>query len=145
MKISVKKLHNDAPLPTFGSPLAAGADLYAFIPEGQVTIPPHETAMIGTGLAMAIPVGYWGGIYARSGIALRRGLRPANVPGVIDADYRGEIKIALHNDTNDPQTVKHGDRIAQLLITSVPEITYEEVVELDDTERGNGGFGHTGI
>lgn len=145
MNILVKKLHEDSTVPSFGSEYAAGADLYAYL-EGTdyVAIPPHATLKIGTGIAMAIPYGYYGGLYARSGLATNHGLAPANKVGVIDADYRGEIIVALHNDSRKPQTVRHGDRIAQLIISPVPDVTYEVATELDDTVRGDGGFGHTG-
>ena len=100
--------------------------------------------MIGTGIAAAIPKMYWGGVFARSGLASKNGLAPANKVGVIDPDYRGEIKVALHNHSDEYQNVCHGDRIAQLVIVPLPRTTYQEVVDLDDTERGDGGFGHTG-
>ena len=110
-----------------------------------MTILPHETKMIGTGLAAAIPEGYFGGIFARSGLAAKQGLRPANCVGVVDADYRGEIKVALHNDTEQPHTIKGGERIAQLVVIPFLSLEFEEADELDETERGAGGFGHTGI
>lgn len=146
MEVLVKKLHPDAMIPTFGSKDAAGADLYAYLPDkGQVAIAPHHTAFVGTGISTAIPTGYWGGIYARSGLACKRGLAPANKVGVIDPDYRGEIIVAIHNDSREPQIIHHGDRVAQFVITPVPEITYKETNELDSTARGEGGFGHTGV
>lgn len=146
MKVSVKKLHEDAQIPHFGSQFAAGADLYAYLDgDEHLAIPPHGTLKIGTGIAVAVPNGYWGGIYARSGLATKQGLRPANAVGVVDPDYRGEIIVAIHNDSNVPKIVHHGDRIAQLVITPVPTVTYEVSDELDSTERGNGGFGHTGV
>lgn len=141
--ISVKKLRNGAKLPTFGSAEAAGADLYACLDQ-EVTILPGETAFIPTGLAMALPKGYAGLIYARSGLACKRGLAPANKVGVIDSDYRGEFMIALYNHGTNPQTVADGERIAQLIITPVLIPCYEEVAELDETLRGAGGFGSTG-
>lgn len=145
MKVLVKKLHTDSVVPSFGSEYAAGADLYAYLDgTDRVAIPPHATLKIGTGVAMAIPCGYYGGLYARSGLATKSGLAPANKVGIIDADYRGEIIVALHNDSGKPQTVCHGDRIAQLIISPVPDVTYEVAAELDDTVRGDGGFGHTG-
>ena len=146
MKVLVKKLHTDSIVPSFGSEYAAGADLYAYLNgSDHVAIPPHATIKVGTGVAMAIPVGYYGGLYARSGLATKNGLAPANKVGIIDADYRGEIIVALHNDSGKPQTVRHGDRVAQLIISPVPDITYEVTAELDDTVRGEGGFGHTGV
>lgn len=146
MKVLVKKLHKDSVIPHFGSAYAAGADLHAYLNGvDRVVINPHDTVKIGSGIAVAIPIGYWGGIYARSGLATKNGLRPANAVGVLDADYRGEIIVALHNDSDAPQIVNHGDRIAQLVITPVPYIIYKEAAELDITERGSGGFGHTGV
>lgn len=146
MKILVKKLHDDSQIPIFGSEFAAGADLYAYINgTGHVAINPGQIVKIGTGIAAAIPPGYWGGIYARSGLAVKNGLRPANCVGVDDADYRGEIIVALYNDSDQQQIVYHGDRVAQLVITPVPKVTYEVADSLDDTDRGDGGFGHTGV
>ena len=142
-KIAVKKLRPGAQLPTFGSQYAAGADLYACLDEA-VTIEPGQTAFIPTGLAMEIPVGYAGLVYARSGLACKRGLAPANKVGVIDSDYRGEFLVALHNHGTAAQTVANGERIAQLVITPVLMPEYEETEELTDTVRGSGGFGSTG-
>lgn len=144
--IYIKKLYDDAIIPTHGSDYAAGADLCAYIPGEQfVVINPHETVMIGTGIAAAIPNTYWGGVFARSGLASKSGLAPANKVGVIDPDYRGEIKVALHNHSEDPQIIKHGNRIAQLVIVPLPAVTYMVVDDLDNTARGDGGFGHTGV
>lgn len=142
-KIAVKKLRPNALLPTFGSVAAAGADLYACL-DADVTIQPGQTAFIPTGLAMEIPFGYVGLIYARSGMACKRDLAPANKVGVIDSDYRGEFIVALHNHGTQPQTISGGERIAQLVITPVLMPAYEEVTELSDTQRGSGGFGSTG-
>ncbi len=142
-KISVKKLRHGAMLPTYGTASAAGADLYACL-EDPVTIAPGETVLIPTGLAMEIPVGCAGLIYARSGLSVKRGLAPANKVGVIDADYRGEFMVALLNHGKLPQTVAHGERIAQLVITPVFTQGFTEVEELSDTARGAGGFGSTG-
>jgi dUTP pyrophosphatase len=141
--IKVKKLKVNALLPTYGSAEAAGADLYACLEE-TVTILPGETAFIPTGLAMELPKGCAGLIYARSGLACKRGLAPANKVGVIDSDYRGEFIVALHNHGKEAQTVIHGERIAQLIITPVLTPTYEETSELTQTGRGAGGFGSTG-
>lgn len=141
--IPVKKLRPGAKLPTFGSPYAAGADLYACLEEA-VTIEPGKTVFIPTGLAMEIPVGYVGLVYARSGMACKRGLAPANKVGVVDSDYRGEFMIVLYNHGSEPQTVEPGERIAQLVITPVLMPRYTEVEELSDTVRGTGGFGSTG-
>ena len=144
--VQIKKMYEDAVIPTPGSDYAAGADLYAYLPgEKLVEIAPHETVMIGSGVAAAIPHEYWGGVFARSGLASKHGLAPANKVGVVDPDYRGEIKVALHNHSEETQVVKHGDRIAQLVIVPLPHVRYDEVMELDDTERGSGGFGHTGF
>ena len=142
-KISVKKLRGNAVLPTYGSAWAAGADLYACLEE-DVTIEPGQTVLIPTGLAMEIPVGYAGLIYARSGLSVKRGLAPANKVGVIDADYRGEFMVALLNHGTQAQTISHGERIAQLVITPVITPGFQEVEELSDTVRGAGGFGSTG-
>ena len=145
MEVKIQKLRPGAVTPRRGSADAAGYDLYACPADGQcVTIAPHATAMIGTGLALAIPAGYFGGVFARSGLASKQGLRPANCVGVIDADYRGECTVALHNDTDAPRTVAPGDRIAQLMVTPVVQPTVVPVTELDETERGDGGFGSTG-
>lgn len=141
--IPVKRLRERAVLPTFGSQQAAGADLYACL-EKSVTIMPGQTAFIPTGLAMALPEGYVGLICARSGMACKQGLAPANKVGVIDSDYRGEFIVALHNHGDEPRTVAHGDRIAQLLVVPVLRPVYEETEELTETIRGAGGFGSTG-
>lgn len=141
--IKVKKLRDGAQLPTFGSAEAAGADLYACL-DAPVLIKPGESAFISTGLSMEIPKGCAGLIYARSGMACKRGLAPANKVGVIDSDYRGEFMVVLHNHSKEPQTVCHGERIAQLVITPVLIPAYVEVEELSDTQRAGGGFGSTG-
>lgn len=143
MKIPVKKLKVNAVLPTYGSAEAAGADLYACL-EAPVTIHPGETVFVPTGIAMEIPRGYAGLAYARSGLACKQDLAPANKVGVIDSDYRGEFMIALHNHGSETRMVNHGDRIAQLVITPVYTPGFEEVEELSDTQRGTGGFGSTG-
>lgn len=141
--IKVKKLDERAVLPTYGSDFAAGADLYA-VADGDITIAPAETVLVHTGLSMEIPEGYAGLIYARSGLASKKGLAPANKVGVVDADYRGEIMVALHNHSNTAQTISGGERIAQLVITPFLCASYEETDELSDTVRGAGGFGSTG-
>ena len=143
MKIQVKKLRPDALLPTAGSQYAAGYDLYACI-DGPVVIPPHTTAKIGTGLSIAVPEGWFGAIFARSGLATKQGLRPANCVGVCDSDYRGEYIIAIHNDSDSPRTVSPGDRIAQLVILPYMTAEFEEADALPETVRGDGGFGSTG-
>ena len=141
--IRVKKLREGAKLPTYGSAEAAGADLYACL-ESDVVIAPGESAFIPTGLAMEIPKNCAGLIYARSGLACKRGLAPANKVGVVDSDYRGEFMVVLHNHGREAQSVSNGERIAQLVITPVLTPGYTEVEELDDTERAAGGFGSTG-
>lgn len=141
--IYVKKLREGAILPTYGSAGAAGADLYACL-DAPVTIQPGETAFLPTGLAMEVPEGCAGLVYARSGLATKRGLAPANKVGVVDSDYRGELHVALHNHGTQSQTIQPGDRVAQLLITPVLTPAYALVEELSDTCRGDGGFGSTG-
>ena len=141
--IPVKKLREGARLPTFGSQQAAGADLYACLEE-TVTIQPGQTAFIPTGLSMALPKGYVGLICARSGMACKQDLAPANKVGVIDSDYRGEFLIALHNHGGETRTVHHGDRVAQLVVTPILRPCYVEGESLDETLRGAGGFGSTG-
>ena len=143
MKINFKKLNGRAVAPTYGSVGSAGGDLYS-AEENEVLIPAGETAFIGTGIAVEIPLGYVGLVYARSGLACKRGLAPANKVGVIDSDYRGEIKVALHNHGKTDQTVAIGERIAQLVIAPYLFVEYEEKDELSDTVRGEGGFGSTG-
>ncbi len=141
--IAVKKLSPKAILPTYGSAEAAGADLYACLEE-SVTIAPGESAWIPTGLALEVPKGCAGLIYARSSLGVKRGLAPANKVGVIDSDYRGEIRVVLLNHGKTSQTVEHGERIAQMIITPVLTPAYQQVEELTDTSRGTGGFGSTG-
>lgn len=143
MTVKVKKLNPNAVLPTLGSAFAAGADLYA-LTETEISFAPNETKLIGTGLAMEIPEGYAGLIYARSGLASKRGLAPANKVGVVDSDYRGEIMVALHNHSDSVQTIAPKERIAQLVITPFLKAEYCEAEELSDTVRGEGGFGSTG-
>lgn len=141
--IRVKKLHPNAMLPTYGSEEAAGADLYACL-DAPVTVAPGETAWIQTGIAMEVPKGCAGLVYARSGMACKKGLAPANKVGVIDSDYRGMITVVLHNHGSESQTIAHGERIAQMVITPVLTPAYVEAEELSDTDRGQGGFGSTG-
>ena len=141
--VSVKLLDPRAKLPTYGSADAAGADLYA-LTDGPVEITPGGTALIHTGIAIAVPQGYVGLVYARSGMACKRGLAPANKVGVIDADYRGEVMVYLHNHGDTSQTLEDGDRVAQLVITPYLTAQFQAVDELDDTQRGAGGFGSTG-
>ena len=141
--MNIKKLNDNAKLPTYGSEFSAGADLYA-CEEAEVVIAPGETRLIHTGLAMAIPEGLVGLIYARSGLASKKGLAPANKVGVIDSDYRGEILVALHNHSSAPQIVAVGERIAQIVFAPFYAADFNLVEELDDTARGAGGFGSTG-
>ena len=142
-KINVKKLNDNATIPTYGSEFSAGADLYA-CEGGDVTLASGETRLIHTGIAIEIPCGYVGLIYARSGLATKRGLAPANKVGVIDSDYRGEIMVALHNHSGEAQTVCDGERVAQIVFTPYAAASFCVVSELGDTERGEGGFGSTG-
>ena len=142
-KVGVKKLRPGAVLPSFGSREAAGADLYACLEE-SVAIAPGKTVFIPTGLAMALPMGYVGLVYARSGLACKQDLAPANKVGVIDSDYRGEFMIALHNHGSETRIVANGDRIAQLVVMPVIQPVYFETDTLDETDRGTGGFGSTG-
>ncbi len=142
-KIKIKKLDERATIPTRGSEYSAGSDLYAVLDE-DLTISPAATVLVHTGLALEIPEGYAGLIYARSGLASKRGLAPANKVGVVDADYRGEVMVALHNHSSEPQTISHGERIAQLVVTPFLKVDFEEADELSDTVRGAGGFGSTG-
>ena len=144
MKIPVKKLRPDAMLPTAGSRFAAGYDLHACL-DAPLEIPPHATVKVGTGLAIAIPEGWFGAIFARSGLATKQGLRPANCVGVCDSDYRGEYLIALHNDSAETRVVSPGDRIAQLVLLPCAAAEFEAADDLPDTERSDGGFGSTGV
>ena len=143
VNINLKKIKENATIPTYGTEYAAGADLYACLEE-PVTIAPGETAFIGTGIAMEIPEGYAGLIYARSGLACKKDLAPANKVGVVDPDYRGEFKVALHNHGTEPKTVEPNERIAQLVITPFITASFHQVEQLSDTVRGEGGFGSTG-
>ena len=143
MKIKIKKLRENAQIPTRGSAAAAGYDLYACLEE-SVTIAPHATAMIGTGLSVAVPEGYFGAVFARSGLAAKQSLRPANCVGVCDSDYRGEYIVALHNDGEVERVIENGERIAQLVVIPYLSVEFDEVSELDETERGADGFGSTG-
>lgn len=143
MAVEVKFLTPTAKMPTQGSEEAAGYDLYADI-EAEEIIMPHTTVMIGTGLAMAIPNDLWGGIFARSGLATKRGLRPANCTGIIDSDYRGEIKVAIHNDTDKATVISPRERIAQMIFFPRVKAELKEVSDLTETKRGDGGFGSSG-
>ena len=143
MNIKIKRLTETAKIPTRGSDQAAGYDLYADITD-KLTLNPHTTAKIGTGLAIEIPDGYFGAILPRSGMATKKGLRPANTPGLCDSDYRGEYIVAVHNDSNQAQTIEPNERIAQLVVIPYLAVDFTEVDELSDTNRGSGGFGSTG-
>lgn len=143
MKINIKKLNENATIPTRGSSQAAGYDLYSCIDE-PVYIEPHKTVKIGTGLSIEIPDGYFGGIFARSGLATKKGLRPSNCVGVCDSDYRGEYIVAIHNDTDEMMSIEPNERIAQLIVVPYLPVEFNEVDELSETERGTGGFGSTG-
>ena len=143
--VNFVKLTDTAQTPTHGSEQAAGWDLYADLGTKVLLIPPHETVMIPTGIAMALPEGTFGAIFARSGLATKKGLAPANKVGVVDSDYRGEIMVALHNHGNTTQVVESGERIAQLVVIPYCPITLNEATALSTTERGSGGFGSTGM
>ena len=142
-KVNIKKLNEKATIPTYGSEFSAGADLYALADE-TITIAPHETVLVHTGVAMEIPTGYVGLVFARSGLATKRALAPANKVGVIDSDYRGEIMVALHNHGSEAKTIENGERIAQIVLVPYLTAEFDEVDELSDTVRGEGGFGSTG-
>lgn len=142
-KVKIKKLSENAVIPTYGSEYSAGADLYACL-ESEVTIGAGETYLVKTGIAMEIPTGYAGLIYARSGLATKRGLAPANKTGIVDSDYRGEIMVALYNHSKEEQSIAPGERVAQLVITPFLTADFIEEDELSDTKRGSGGFGSTG-
>lgn len=142
-QVKIKKIDPDAIVPTYGSPYSAGADLYA-CEKNTVTVSPHETVLVHTGLAFEIPEGFAGFIHARSGLATKKGLAPANKVGVIDADYRGEVMVSLHNHTDEPQSVEPFERVAQMVIAPFLKADFVETEELSDTVRGTGGFGSTG-
>ena len=143
MDIQLKKLSASALTPVRGSESAAGYDLFADI-EKDISIAPNETRLIGTGISMAIPDGYFGGVYARSGLSTKEGLRPANCTGVIDSDYRGEIKVPIHNDSSETRIITPNQKIAQMIIQPFMAVGFEEVDDLDKTTRGLNGFGSTG-
>lgn len=143
MTVKIKKLDDRAVIPAYGSEYSAGADLYA-VCDGEVAIHPHETVLIHTGLSIEIPHGYAGLIYARSGLASKKGLAPANKVGVVDSDYRGEVMVALHNHGSATQTITSGERIAQLVVTPFLKVDFTLSDCLSDTKRGSGGFGSTG-
>ena len=144
MKVNIKKLNENAKIPTYATEFSAGADLYACIDENQ-TIEAHQTKLIPTGISIEVPENYAGLIYARSGLASKKGLAPANKVGVIDSDYRGEVMVALHNHTNETKEIEPFERIAQLVITPFLKVEFNETNELNKTVRGEGGFGSTGV
>lgn len=141
MKIKIKRLTETARIPERGSVHAAGYDLFADVDD---FVCPDETRMIKTGVAVEIPEGYFGGIFARSGLSTKEGLRPANCVGVVDSDYRGEVKVALHNDSDEVRVIESGQKIAQMVVVPFLAVEFNEVAELDNTDRGDGGFGSTG-
>ena len=144
-QVKIKKLDPNATIPTSGSAFAAGYDLYACLSgDGEVTIPAHHTVMVPTGIAVALPEGTFGGVFARSGLASREGLRPANCVGVVDSDYRGELKVPMVNLGREAYTIQPGERVAQLCIAPVWQAAFAPADELTDTARGAGGFGATG-
>ena len=142
-RVRYQKLDDRAVAPAYGSADAAGADLYAVM-DAPLSLAPGQTALVKTGLAVEIPAGFVGLVCARSGLATKRGLAPANKVGVIDADYRGEIMVALHNHSAETQTIEHGERVAQLVLVPYLTASYEQAESLTDTDRGAGGFGSTG-
>ena len=144
MEIKIKKLRENAIIPSRGSLFAAGYDLYACLDGENITIEPHKSAKIGTGIAAALPAGYFGAIFARSGLATKQNLRPANCVGVVDSDYRGEFIVCLHNDSDEVRIINNGERIAQLVLMPFMEMDFIETDALDETDRGVGGFGSTG-
>ena len=146
INVKMKKLYEDTKLPTRADEGSAGLDLYAHLNDDYMrVIKPHTTEMISVGFAMETPNNTYGAIFARSGLASKKGLRPANCTGIVDSTYRGEVFVALHNDTDKPQQIMNGDRIAQLIIMEYPTVGIIETDHLSETERGNGGFGSTGV
>ena len=141
--VKIKRLNKLAKIPTRGTAESAGYDLYAAT-DKDIQIPPHSNVKIGTGIAMSIPNGFFGGIFARSGVATKRNMRPSNCVGIIDSDYTGEVIVSIHNDSTETKTIQSGERIAQLVIVPYLSVIFDEVDELDETERGAGGFGSTG-
>lgn len=144
MIVKFKKVKDGAHMPVLGSKFSAGYDLCACLDYDLLSISPHNTVKVSTGIAMEIPIGYFGAIFARSGLATKRGMRPANCVGVIDSDYRGEIMVALHNDTDSNQIIENRERIAQIVILPCNFVEFKEVSELSNTDRGDGGFGSSG-
>lgn len=141
--VKIKRLNKLAKIPTRGTAESAGYDLYAAT-DKDIQIPPHSNVKIGTGIAMSIPNGFFGGIFARSGVATKRNMRPSNCVGIVDSDYTGEVIVSIHNDSTETKTIQRGERIAQLVIVPYLSVIFDEVNELEETERGDGGFGSTG-
>jgi dUTP pyrophosphatase len=144
MNINIKKLHEDSIIPTKGTNESAGYDLYAYLESDKIEIKPGETKMVNIGISLEIPSGYFAGIFARSGIASKRNLRPANCTGVIDSDYRGEIKVPIYNDSNIVQVIENKERVAQMIILPYLSVTFNEVDNLSESNRSDSGFGSTG-
>ena len=144
MNINIKKLHEDSIIPTRGTNESAGYDLYAYLDSDKIEIKPGETKMVNIGISLEIPSGYFAGIFARSGIASKRNLRPANCTGVIDSDYRGEIKVPIYNDSNMVQVIENKERVAQMIILPYLSVTFNEVNNLSESNRSDSGFGSTG-
>lgn len=144
MEVKIKKIYEDVLTPTRGTTSSAGYDLYAYLEEDKVTLKPGETFMFHTGICFEIPEGYFGGVFARSGLAAKRNLRPANCVAVIDSDYRGELMVPIYNDSSTDQTLEKNERIAQIVILPYLNVDFVEVDSLADTDRGTGGFGSTG-
>ena len=144
VKVKIKKLRPDATIPAYGTPFAAGADLYVCMDEPSITIESGETVFVHTGLAVELPEGTVGLVYARSGLAMKRGIAPANKVGVVDSDYRGEIMVAMHNHSKVAQTIEKGERVAQFVVTPYFTADFDEVETLGESGRGTGGFGSTG-
>ena len=144
MNINIKKLHEDSIIPTRGTNESAGYDLYAYLDSDKIEIKPGETKMVNIGISLEIPSGYFAGIFARSGIASKRNLRPANCTGVIDSDYRGEIKVPIYNDSNMVQVIENKERVAQMIILPYLSVTFNEVDNLSESNRSDSGFGSTG-
>ena len=144
MNINIKKLHEDSIIPTRGTNESAGYDLYAYLDSDKIEIKPGETKMVNIGISLEIPSGYFAGIFARSGIASKRNLRPANCTGVIDSDYRGEIKVPIYNDSSMVQVIENKERVAQMIILPYLSVTFNEVDNLSESNRSDSGFGSTG-
>ena len=146
IKVKIKKLYEDSKVPQYATEGSSGVDLYAYLEGYQsVVLKPNERWLFPTGISMEIPVGYEGQVRPRSGLAVKHGITVLNTPGTIDEDFRGEIKVCLYNTSPLPYVINHGDRIAQMVFAKVEKAEFEEVSELQSTDRGDGGFGHTGV